>query len=52
MSYWIPQLEVMQRKVAQFEEDVKAGNPNARKEYDDFRKARSLEVENVMDVCA
>ncbi|KAJ7870246.1 hypothetical protein B0H13DRAFT_2062096 [Mycena leptocephala] len=49
MSYWIPQLEAMQSKVAQLKNNIKAGNPDAHKEYDDFRKARSLQVKNVLE---
>ncbi|KAF7338423.1 hypothetical protein MVEN_02068100 [Mycena venus] len=47
-SYWIPQLEAMQCKVAQYKENIKTGKPNAFKEYDDFRTARTLEVRSIM----
>ncbi|KAJ6531164.1 hypothetical protein B0H19DRAFT_1273382 [Mycena capillaripes] len=48
VSFWRPQLEAMQTKVTQFKENMEARKPNARQEYDDFRRVRALDVRNTM----
>ncbi|KAJ7694212.1 hypothetical protein B0H17DRAFT_1058214 [Mycena rosella] len=51
-SYWRPDLEAMQTKVAQFQENIKMGRLNAREEYDEFVQTQSLEVETILSTVA
>ncbi|KAJ6546526.1 hypothetical protein DFH09DRAFT_645780 [Mycena vulgaris] len=47
-SYWIPDLQAMQVKFTQLQQNIKVGGPTARSEYDNFVQTRSLEVQTIL----
>ncbi|KAJ7470603.1 hypothetical protein FB451DRAFT_1254254 [Mycena latifolia] len=51
-SFWRPDLQGLKIKVAQFQLNIKAGAPTARKEYEDFVKTRSLESATELEAWA